>query len=129
MGAPVLIPDDRTVYRGLSNDNWSKHGIISYKAFMLRPADVRNPIEEELSLGMTPQSAVDELRTNAGTASLSVLAVHGLRHSLTVRADLTNPLKAEMHGLPLHSTEPNQRDLALAVATDVAALALFAPVP
>jgi len=129
MGVPVLIPDDRTIYRGLRNDNWSKNGAITYKAFMLRPADAQFPIEEELSLGMTPQTAVDELRTNAGIASLSVQAVHGLPHALAVRADLTNPLKAQMHGLPLFSTDPNRRALAIAVASDLAFIALFMAAP
>ena len=128
MAAPAPIANAQTVYRGLRNSNWCKNGIVNYRAFMLRPANDQNPPEETLSLGLTPESAVDELHEHHGTGSLLVAAVHNLRHNLRVLPDAENPLKAEMHGLPLFSTEETQRDLALAIATDLAGIADFVPV-
>src|SRR5271157_524360 len=118
MAAPVPIANDQTVYRGLRNSNWCRHGIVNYQAFMLRPATAHHPIEQELSLGLTPETAVDELREHHGTAALSVLAVHGLPHNLLVLPDPDNATKAEMHGLPLFSTDAAQRGLAVTVASD-----------
>jgi len=128
MATTALIPNDQTVYRGLGNSNWSKNGVVNYKAFMLRPANDRFPAEEELSLGLTPESAVDELREHHGIASLLVERIHGLPHGLTVRADRHNDTKAELFGLPLFSQEAAQRRLAIAMATDLAGLAFFIPV-
>ena len=120
MPAPVLIPDDRTVYRGMRNPSWVKRGIVRYLAFMLRPASDRFPIEEQLSLGLTPKSAVDELKVHFGIAALSVLDIHNLPHNLKVQPDPHDQNKAEMFGLPLHSTDPEQIDLAVTMATDLA---------
>jgi hypothetical protein len=120
MAGQALIPDDRTVYRGLRNSNWSKRGVVNYRAFLLRPANDNFAAEEELSLGLTREAAVDELKENFGIASLSVQAVHILPHNLLVRPDSQSEAKAEMIGLPLFSTDPDQRDLAIAIATDLA---------
>lgn len=127
MAAPVLIPDDRTVYRGMRNHNWVKHGTVTFRAFMLRPSTDRYPMEEELSLGLTPESAVDELTENFGIAELSVLEIHHLPHNLIVRPDPRNANKAELLGLPLFSTDPAQRELALSMAMDLANVARLLP--
>src|SRR5438876_4982685 len=116
MAATATIPGNQSVYRGLRNSNWCKQGIVNYKAFMLRPGNDQNPPEEELSLGLTPDSAVDELHEHHGTAALSVLGVRSLPHNLHVLPDPDNETKAEMHGLPLFSTDSTQRDLAIAIA-------------
>jgi hypothetical protein len=119
-----LIPDAETVYRGLRNSNWrDKAGSVTYRAFLLRPATAQFPAEQELTLGRTPVSAVDELHENHGSASLLVSGVHALPHNLSVRADLAAPNKAHLWGLPLFSTEEAQRDLAITVATDLAGIA------
>lgn len=120
MGTPVLVPDDQTVYRGMRNRNWSKHGVANYRAFMLRPATDQFPVEEELSLGLTPESSVDELQEHHGIAGLLVRRIHRLPHHLTIQPDSENAAKADIHGLPLFSTDPVQRDLAVTVATDIA---------
>jgi hypothetical protein len=122
MAAPALIPDDKTVYRGLSNANWCKGGVVQFKAFMLRPAKDPHPIEEELSLGRTPEAAVDELKENFGAAGLLVQDVYRLSHGLKVTEDSRNASKAYLLGLPLFSTDQDRRDLAIAVATDLANL-------
>jgi hypothetical protein len=94
---------------------------------MLRPATDRYPAETELSLGLTPQSAIDELAENHGIASLLTGAIHGLPHHLSVRPDPGDITKAQVFGLPLYSTDPMRRDLALTVATDLAELATLLP--
>jgi hypothetical protein len=127
MAAAILVPDDRTVYRGLRNRNWSKGGQVTWKAFMLRPATPEFPIEEELSLGLTPESAVDELQENFGTAMLMVAEIHALPHGLTVRQNPVNEQKADLFGLPLHSVEPEQIDAAISMATDLADISEFLP--
>jgi hypothetical protein len=131
MAAPQAIPDQQIVYRGLNNSNWrDKRGNISYKAFLLRPPNDQFPDpERELSLGLTPESAVDELNEHHGTAALRVVAAHGLPHNLRVLPDPDNPAKAEMHGLPLFSTDPAQRASAIAIGTDLAYISWFVPVP
>src|ERR1700730_6140187 len=99
MAAPdSLVPDDHSVYGGLRNANWSKNGRITWKAFILRPASVDFPIEEELSLGLTKESAVDELREHFGWAELSVKEIHSLEHGFKVRPDLENDQKANLFG-------------------------------
>jgi hypothetical protein len=55
------------------------------------------------------------------------MAIHALPHGLTVREALGEPYKANLFGLPLHSTDPQQRDLALTMATDLAGLAHLVP--
>jgi hypothetical protein len=123
MATLALIPDDQTVYRGMRNPSWVKRGVVRHLAFMLRDATDQFPIEQELSLGLTPESAVDELKQHYGIASLSVRAIHNLPHGLTVRPEPGSTTKAEMFGLPLYSTDPTQRDLAVTMATDLAGLA------
>jgi hypothetical protein len=127
MAGFTLIPDHEMVYRGMANASWCKRGVVNYKAFMLRPANDLYPIEEELSLGRSPESAVDELKENFGVGELSVQRVHGLPHALSVRPDMQNISKAYMLGVPLFSTDQTQRGIALAVATDLAGLCK--PVP
>lgn len=123
----ALIPNDRNVYRGMRNPSWSKRGSVSYLAFMLRPATAQFPTETELSLGLTPQSAVDELRENFGVASLSVRAINELPHGLTIRPDPRDATKVEMFGLPTHSIDTQQINLAIAMATDLAGIAYLVP--
>lgn len=130
VAAHILVPDELTVCRGLRNKNWCKNGEVTWKAFMLRPATADFPIEQELSLGLTRESAVDELQENHGVAVLLVAEIHALPHGLTVRPDPVNDQKAELFGLPLHSIEPEQIDIAISMATDLADISQFlAPVP
>jgi len=129
MAGRALIPDNETVYRGMSKAAWCKQGIVTYEAFLLRPATVLHPIPEaELSLGRSPTSAVVELNKHYGAATLSVGSVHVLAHNLRILPDGNDVMKAEMHGLPLFSTDPAQRDLAVTMATDLAGLAIWVPV-
>ena|ERR1700676_1883665 len=125
MAAAPLIPNNQDVYRGMRNPSWSKRGAVSYLAFMLRPATAEFPIEQELSLGLTIDAAIDELRENFGVGELSVLTIHELPHGLTVRE--AEHYKADLFGLPLFSTDPQQRDLAVTMATDLASLAHLVP--
>src|ERR1700733_12157689 len=120
MTAAPVIPDNQTVYRGLRNANWHKRHVVNYRAFLLRPETEQFPPETDLSVGLTPQSAVNELRENYGTAALSVLSVHALRHGLHVLVDQNDVTKAGIHGMPLHSTVEAERDIAMTVATDLA---------
>jgi hypothetical protein len=132
MAAPQVIANNQIVYRGLRNANWrdKKSGNITFKAFLLRPASERFPAEAELSLGLTPESAVNELDEHYGTAALQADGVHALPHGLRVAPDRTgDPAKAEMLGLPLYSTEPQQRGLAIAIGSDLAEIAWFVAVP
>lgn len=125
-----LVPNDQSVYRGMRNANWVKHGAVNYKAYMLRAASAQFPAETELSLGLTPESAIDELQENHGVARLSVLAVHQLPHGLTVVADPENNTKAYLYGLLMFSTEEQQRGRAVTMATDLARLSVIvAPLP
>lgn len=94
---------------------------------MLRPATDEFPIERELSLGKTPESAVDELRENHGVAKLPVGEVHALPHGLQVRENPEDSQKADLYGLPLHSKEPAQIDLAITIASDLAGISEFLP--
>lgn len=125
MANAVLIPNEQSVFRGMRNSNWVKNRIIQWKAYMLRPATPDYPAEEFLSLGLTMQAAIEELREKHGAAELSVLAIQTLPHLLTVRATPGEDTKAEIHGLPLYSTEPAQRDLAITMATDLAGISHF----
>ena len=127
MATPALIPNDRDVYRGMRNANWAKHGVVNYKAYMLRPATPDFPPEQELSLGLTPASAVDELAEHHGVGQLSVAAIHELPHNLAVRPDPENAAKTELFGLPLFSEDPILRDLAVTIATDLAGLTYYIP--
>lgn len=127
MAAANLFPPNE-VYRGLRNKNWVKRGVIQYLAYMLRPAKEPFPLETELSLGLTPQSAVSELVENHGTARLFIQEVHSLPYGLTVRADVENPTKAYMYGLPTHSLDEAQRGSAMTVATALANISSFASV-
>jgi len=130
MAGRALIPDNETVYRGMSKAAWCKQGTVAFEAFLLRPATVLHPIPEaELSLGRSAASAVDELNKHYGAATLSVGAVHALAHNLRILPDANDAMKAELHGLPLFSTDPAQRDLALTMATDLAGLATWVAVP
>jgi hypothetical protein len=128
MATLPLIPGDEAVYRGLSNANWCKRGIVNYRAFMLRPANERFPEpESELSLGRTPEAAVNELATHYGAIGLSVGDVHALPHKLMVVEDAGDSLKAYILGLPLFSTDGESRARALAMATDLAQISQPTP--
>jgi hypothetical protein len=75
------------------------------------------------------EAAIDELNEHYGVARLSVLDIVALPHGLTVRPTPNEPLKADLLGLPLHSTEERQRDLAVTMGTDLANLAYLVPLP
>lgn len=124
-----LVPNDQSVYRGMSNSNWVKHGAVTFKAYMLRAASAQYAAETELSLGLTPASAIDELRENHGIARLSVLAVHQLPHGLTIGPDPENDTKACLYGLPMFSTEEQQRGRAVTMATDLARISVIVTPP
>jgi hypothetical protein len=97
---------------------------------MLRPATEQFPEPEaELSLGLTPESAVDELHEHHGTAAFLVADAHNLPYGLRIVSDVDNAAKAELHGLPLFSADSAQRDVAIAMASDLAGLSHFLPVP
>lgn len=98
-----------------------------WKAFMLRPATTEFPAEETLSLGLSAQHAVEDLRENHGTAKLTVGPIHALPHSLRVMSDREQEGKAELYGLPLHSSEPTEIDLAITIATDLAYISVLVP--
>src|SRR5438552_585779 len=120
MAAPSpAVPNDRDVFRGLAYPSWVKKGKITRYAFLLRPAKPPHPLEEELSLGMTRTAAVDELDENFGVARLSVAGIVTLPFNLSVRFLAGSDQKAELLGLPLFSTEQDQRDLALTVAREL----------
>lgn len=123
MGTLPLIQDGQTVYRGMRNSSWAKKGVVTYKAFLLRPATDRDPAEEEISLGLTVEKAIDELKEHYGVASLSVMRIHWLPYNLLVRVNSKDPMKADIWGLPLHSEDEEQRGLAFTVASDLAAIA------
>jgi len=127
MAAAPIIPNGRDVYRGMRNPSWSRRGIVSYLAFMLRPATAEFPIEQELSLGLTIEAAIDELDEHYGVAELSTPAILALPHGLTLRPTPNQPLKTDLLGLPLHSTEERQRDLAVTMAKDLAGIAHLVP--
>jgi hypothetical protein len=123
MSTLPLIQHGQTVYRGMRNSNWAKKGIVTFRAFLLRPATDENPAEEEISLGLTIEKAIDELKEHHGVASLSVMRIHRLPHNLSVRVNSEDPMKADIWGLPLHSEDEEQRGRAVTIATDLAALA------
>jgi hypothetical protein len=128
MPSPGVVPDERLVYRGLRNSNWAKAGKITWKAYILRAATLENPIPEEYaSVGLTKESAVDELREYHGWAELLVGKIHSLPHGLIARFDGENDQKAGIYGLPLHSTEPKQIDMARSMATDLAGISEYLP--
>lgn len=130
MAARALIPNNESVYRGMSKAAWCRQGVVTYEAFLLRPATILHPIPEaELSLGRSAGSSVDELNKHYGAATLSVASVHALVHNLRILPDANDAMKAEMHGLPLFSTDPVQRDLAVTMATDLAGIATWVAVP
>jgi hypothetical protein len=114
----------------MRNSNWVRNGLVTYRAFILRPGSQEYPPETELSLGLTPESAIEELRENHGVGRLSVLAVHELPHSLMVGPDPENNTKAYLHGLPLFSTDEQQRGHAMTIATDLSRICfIVAPPP
>jgi hypothetical protein len=95
---------------------------------MLRAPNEQFPEpEKELSLGLNPASAVDELKEEHGVASLSVLKIHRLAHRLSVVSDPDNSEKAYLLGLPLFSTDEKERDIAVTMATDLASMSIYIP--
>jgi hypothetical protein len=49
--------------------------------------------------------------------------------SFELLPDQSDATKAEMHGLPLYSTDHVQRDLAVTIASDLAAISQYVAVP
>lgn len=123
--APIpvnLIPDDRMVFRVLTLPGWYRRGKFTYRAFILR-AD-----EAEISLGLSAESALVGLNEPTyGFARLSVREIHGLNKGLTVRPNPANEEKAELWGLPPWTDEEELRDIAIAVAKDLAYISEFVP--
>jgi hypothetical protein len=117
-----LIPDHQTVFRALTLPGWYRRGKFTYRAFMLRPD------EEEISLGLSAEGALIGLNSPTyGFASLLVGEIHGLNKGLTVRPNPENEQKAELWGLPPWSDDENLRDVAMAVAEDLAEISEFVP--
>jgi hypothetical protein len=130
MGLPVYrIRDDEFVYRGLSNSNWCRNEAITYKAYLLRPATNNFPLETDLSVGLTPRDAIRDMHEQHGVAELSVSRVHALPHGLRVMSDPEDATKARLFGLPVYSVATEQIGLRMNVATDLAAISRFIPMP
>lgn len=94
---------------------------------MLRAATDEFAAETELSLGRTPESAVDELKEHHGVGELMELAIHELPHGLTLQQDQEDQLKVYLLGLPPFSNEQAQRDLIMTMATDLARISTYIP--
>ncbi len=117
--AGIILREERLVFRAVLYDSWVKRGRVTYKAFRLRGPTTEYPApESELSLGLTPEGAVKELNEYIGTARLVVGEIQALPHGLTVRQQDEDT--AALFGLPLHSTDAAQIDMAITVATDLA---------
>ena len=76
-------------------------------------------------MGRTAANAVDELAEHHGAGELMELAIRELPYGLTIRSNPENAQKPDLLGLPLYSTEQAQRDLAIAMATDLAAISFY----
>jgi len=122
LNAVSLIPDDQMVFRVLTLPGWYRRGKFTYRAFMLRPD------ETEISLGLSAEGALVGLTgPTYGFASLLVRDIHGLNKGLIVKPNPDNQQKAELWGLPLWSDNEDQRDVALAIAEDLADISEFVP--
>ncbi len=113
----------------MSASKWVSEGRVSYLAFLLRPADANNPIEVDISVGLTPSSAVKRLKKNYGAGRISVGAVHLLPYGLAVTPDEDDDTTAKIFGLPLHSLDASQIGRAMTVASALAGLATLVAIP
>jgi hypothetical protein len=111
-----LLPDESEVFRGFSNRNFldNSRTVIRDRAYLRRKKD-----NDGLSVGVTPQDAVRNLRENYGVSGLSVERIHNLGRGLEVRADIGMIGHALICGLPF--VELN-RELAEAIAQELVAI-------
>jgi hypothetical protein len=117
-----LVPDDQLVFRVLTLPGWYRRGRLTYRAFVLRGD------EEEISLGLSPEAALEGLNEQTyGFARLLVRDVHALDKGLTVRLKPDNPMRAELWGLPPWPEDEDQRDIPMAIAEDLADISEFVP--
>jgi hypothetical protein len=118
-----LLSDDREVFRAFSDKSYRERKTINRVrsgAFQLRDEDV----EDGLSVGLTPASAVRHLQTNYGYCSITVGKIHALPYHLEVRYDLADLEHAFICNLPLLTISDEQRELALLVGGQLARLSV-----
>ena len=112
------LSDDRDVFRAFSEKGYRerKKNKVRHGAYLLRDEDVN----DGLSVGLTPDAAVQHLNFNEGYCSISVEAIHSLPYDLEVRIDTKDPNHAFICNLPLLTISDAHREKAILIAGELA---------
>jgi hypothetical protein len=114
-----LLADGTYVFRAFAEKSHRSRNknAVRYFAYLLREEDAR----DGLSVGLTPDAAVRNLRTNEGYCQILVgvhhlSEIHRLPYQLEVRADATDPNHAFICNLPLSTISDDHRERAIFIA-------------
>jgi hypothetical protein len=112
------LQDDVQVFRAFAQKSYRsrKKNQVRYFAFLLREDD----IYDGLSLGLSPEAAVQHLQINEGYCLISVGAIHSLPYGLEVRSDLTDQHHAYLCNLPLMAISDDTREQAILIGGELA---------
>jgi hypothetical protein len=129
-GIGDIVPDDRVIYRACSRSSFltPAKDAVSEVAFQ---KDGRNH-KDGLSLAFTALHSIRDLKKNHGIIRISVGAIHRINRGLEVRFDTTDPSHAIIRNLPCMDRGSEEKEQALAVSAELAAVAEIesaSPVP
>jgi hypothetical protein len=120
-GVGEIVPNETTIYRActksrfLSEDKEFVEPLAFYK-------DGKNH-KDGLSVAFSLLDAVKNFPRNHGAIRTTVAEIHGLERGLEVRFDTTDPTHALIRKLPCLDRDPEEKELALAVASELAGVA------
>jgi hypothetical protein len=120
-GIGDIVPDDRIIYRACSRSTFltTAKDAASEVAFQ---KEGRNH-KDGLSLALTPIDSISGLSKNHGIIRITVGDIHQLNRGLEVHFDTTDASHVIIRNLPCIDRGPEEKELALAVSAELAAIA------
>lgn len=125
VGIGEIVPDDTIIYRACTRSNFlsgndpANKDTIEPIAFQ---KDGKNH-KDGLSLALSAADSVSHFQKNHGAIRITVGAVHGLGRGLEVRFDTTDQTHVIIRNLPCMDREPDEKEMALIVSSELAAAA------
>src|SRR5689334_18162330 len=110
----ALLSNEQIIFRAFAEKSFRDRprNKVRSGAYLLRGIDV----EDGLSVGLTPDSAVRYLDRNEGYCSIETGAIHALPYGLHVRIDVNDPTHAFICNLPYMKISDELREKAMLIA-------------
>jgi hypothetical protein len=119
-GIGGIVPNDRVIFRACMRSNCLSGAARDTVEPITFQKEGRKH-KDGLSLAFSAAACARYCPRNYGIVRISVAAVHQLNRNLEVHFDTTDPDHAIIRNLPCTDREPPEKELALAVSSELAA--------